>query len=262
MGKHGDHPVCQVYTCPPLECLPVKGASLLYIVGYVCNMNSQLIIIPFSCQRNGVVQIFGILPVYGDHLPVPQIHPAFAVGRTYVFSHTYSLVEHFIRKFRLDPKIHHNRENVRPGIIDMTYDLYYFSFRLCMLPAVRSQFCHYLMAAHGAHFLSRRYIDIFEISLIVRPYKAKVFALFVQAYDLCHCMGDNADDFAFFSLPAPGFYDNILDFISLKRSVYIFFRNKNIFPSISRSHKSKASGVCLKDSCKTLRRSAAVFSSL
>ena len=92
-----------------------------------------------------------------------------------------------------------------------------------MLSPIGSQLRQNFMAVHGPHLFARRDINIFEISLIIRSYKSEIFTFFIQSHNPRHSMGDNPYDFAFLSLPAPGFYNDIFNLIALKRAVYIFF---------------------------------------
>ena len=69
VGKHRNHTVCQINTGSTFPGLPVESAVLLDIVGHICNMNAQKVILPFSRKGNGIIQVFCILSVNRHHLP-------------------------------------------------------------------------------------------------------------------------------------------------------------------------------------------------
>ena len=70
-GQHRNHPVHQIYTGSALQGFPVHGTFLLYIIGYICNMHTQYILVSFHGQRHGIIQIFGIFPINRHHLYIP-----------------------------------------------------------------------------------------------------------------------------------------------------------------------------------------------
>ena len=144
----------------------------------------------------------------------------------------------------------------------MSDNLSHFSFRLGIFSAIGRQFYQNFMTGHSPVFFSCGNVYIFQISLIIRPYKSEIFILFIYTHNSGNCMGNNPDYFTFFSLSAPGFYDYIFNLVALKRTVYILFGNKNIFLSIRRSYETKSPGIGLKASGKPLRSTAAVFSPL
>ena len=92
MGQHRDYPVYQIHAGAPLKRLPVDCAVLLDIVGHICDMNPQDIVLPILNHGYCVIQILGILSVDRHHLPVPDILSPCPVGIGYVSGRTLRLV--------------------------------------------------------------------------------------------------------------------------------------------------------------------------
>ena len=69
VGQHGNHPVHEINACAALQSLPVQSRIFLHIVGYIRDMHTQMkqpCLILIKADR--IVQILGILPIYGHHL--------------------------------------------------------------------------------------------------------------------------------------------------------------------------------------------------
>ena len=80
MRKHRNNPIHQIHTGSSLECFPIQRAVFLYIIGDIGNMNAQYITVSFSCNRNCIVQILGILPINGNHLPISKILSSLSIS--------------------------------------------------------------------------------------------------------------------------------------------------------------------------------------
>ena len=130
MGEHGDHPVRQINTGPPFQSLPVQGAVLLHIVGHIRDVDAKEIVLSLHHKRNRVVQIFGVLPVNGHHLPVPQVLPPRHVRRAYLLRHPNRLVLHPLRELQGQFIPLHNGQDICPRVVHMADDLHDLPFRV------------------------------------------------------------------------------------------------------------------------------------
>ena len=92
-----------------------------------------------------------------------------------------------------------------------------------MLSAVGGQFCHYFMSRNRPHRLALRDIDICQVSLVIRAYKAKVFTLLVKPYYARHAMGQDFYHPSLFSFSLRRTQDDIFYFIPLESSVHVIF---------------------------------------
>ena len=114
-----------------------------HIMAHIRDVHAQTVyLLPVSfVQGYGVVQILGVLPVYGDRGPVPQILPArhirFADNRPAQPGLPDSDTSSGNSTGRsLGP---HNGHNVHSGVIDMPQDLRDLSLRLPSRSAVGSR---------------------------------------------------------------------------------------------------------------------------
>ena len=64
----------------PLQRLTVKGTSSLYIIAYICNVNTKMIDAILLCQSNCIIQILGVFSVNGDGLKMAKIQSAIPVS--------------------------------------------------------------------------------------------------------------------------------------------------------------------------------------
>ena len=225
-------------------------------------MYAQDIIFSFHCKRYGIIQIFRVLTVDRNHLPVSQIFSSGTVRLAHFFSHAHSLIQHLLGKFCPDSVIHNNGKNIRSGIIDMPDNFNDSPFRFRVFPAIGRQFHNNLMPGHCSHFFPGRYIYVVQVSRIIRPDKSEISALLIQADDLADRMRKDPDDLSF--PPSPGRrgrYD-ILHLIPLESSKHIILRDKYILSSILGRDKSKSPAVSLENPFIMFSMAFAVLPSL
>ena len=79
MRQHGNDPVYEINARSPLQCLPVQRGIFLYIIGYVRDMDAEMIQFSFFGQADRIIKVFGILSVYRHHLHIPQVHASCSV---------------------------------------------------------------------------------------------------------------------------------------------------------------------------------------
>ena len=69
--QHWHNAVCQINTGSTFQCFPVQSTVVLYIVAYICDMDSQMVNVPLFCQGNRIIQVFGIFAINSDCLQCP-----------------------------------------------------------------------------------------------------------------------------------------------------------------------------------------------
>ncbi len=174
MGQHGNHPVHQVNTGPPLQGLPVQGRILLNIICHVCNVNSQAVFFPIKGDAHSIVQILGILAVNGHHFHIPQIPAAGHVCLGYLLRHPFHLVHNLDGKFHWQLISPHNGQDVHPRIVHMPQDFRYFPFRTPLVRSVIRNLHYHFVAAHGALGALPGHKNIPGQSGVIRYYKSVV----------------------------------------------------------------------------------------
>ena len=193
MGQHGNNPVHQIDAGAPIQGFPIQCAALLYIVGHIRNVHAKTVMVSFSGQRNGIVQIFGIFSVNGHRLPVPDILPSCHICRTHRFCHVFCLFQNLFRKFHRQIISFYNRHNICSRIIDMPDNLHYFSFRFLPVTAITGEFHYHFMAVHRTLGMLQGNKYILGQFQIIRHHKTETFALLKSA----HQTGDASLEYFF-----------------------------------------------------------------
>ena len=81
MGQHRNHLIDQIDAGASLQCLFVKGRSLLDIMRHICNMHPQKIMAILHLKSNRIIQILGIFSINGHGHPISQISAPFSLFR-------------------------------------------------------------------------------------------------------------------------------------------------------------------------------------
>ena len=145
MWEHRDHTIHKIDTCTSFQRFSIKCTILLNIICHIRNMHSKHIVFSFTCDRNSIIQIFGIFPINSYHLPVSQILTSCHISFTDWLCHTHSLIQHTLREFCRKIIAFYNGQDICPRIIHMTNNFNYLSFRFSSFFSVRSKLCHYFV---------------------------------------------------------------------------------------------------------------------
>ncbi len=204
MGKHGDYPVHQIYAGTPLQGFPVQGRSLLYIIGHIRNVHSQTVIFTVKCDVHRIVQIFGVLSVYGNQHLLPQIPAARHICFRDLPGHPLRLIQHlFPKTFRkfISP---HDGQNIHPRIVHMPKNLRHLSLGIAVTAAVVGDLHHHFMTGNGPFrpFLGHK--NILGKPAVIRCHKTEVPGFLVCA----HHLRDPPGQYPQHSSSCPGFRFN------------------------------------------------------
>ena len=96
MRQHRNDTVHKIDACPARKRFDIQCRMLLHIIADICNMHAQPVMLPFHGQGNRVVQVFGILAVYGDHLPVPEVPASLHIRFADLLCHIGCLIQDFL----------------------------------------------------------------------------------------------------------------------------------------------------------------------
>ena len=151
VGQHGDHAIHQVHAGSTLEGFFIQRRGLLHIMADVRNVDSETIPVPGPLNADGVVQVLGLLAVYGNGRQISEILPSCPAVLLHLIGNLLQLVLYrpgeILRKI-VGPD---NRQNIYSRIVDMSQNLRDNAFRL--LPLLLSKvpdFHHDLVAADCA----------------------------------------------------------------------------------------------------------------
>ena len=175
-GKHRDHAVSQIDTGPAVQGFLVQRGSFCDILRHIGDMNAQDPVIALSDQRNGVIDVLGVLSVNGDGGNSAQVFavlPAdLLIAYIDMIRKLLRLLHDLLRKFRRNIIGPYQREDIDAGIGDMTEDLVDFTHGVFSVRVVDRDIGDDLMAFQRAGFLVR--LDLHDKGdlLVVRRHKS------------------------------------------------------------------------------------------
>ena len=134
--QHWHNAVCQINTGSTFQCFPVQSTVVLYIVAYICDMDSQMVNVPLFCQGNRIIQVFGIFAINSDCLQMSQIQSSISVCIQHMIRNTLSLLHYFLRKFTWDSEALDDCQDICTRCSDISQILLNFSFRILISGAI------------------------------------------------------------------------------------------------------------------------------
>ena len=238
-------------------------------------MDAQHIPVSLLCERNSVVQILGVLPVYGHHLPVSYILSARHVRLADVIRHTARLVQHLLRKLAGQVTPLHDGHDIHSRVIHMPQYLHNPALRLSSGAAIGGQLHHYLVAVYGSPVFSLRDEHVLQKTPVVRNDKsvALLFRLLIEPHQGGRPPLQDPDHAPLLPVSVavtsaavppvaavPG--EGHLHRVSVKRAAGVVLIDKNILLPAFHSHKSKSPRIGLVHAGEGLGLAFTVFSFL
>ena len=146
MWKHGNYSVYQIYARTTFLRFPVKCRILLYIVGHICNMNAQMIILSIFGKAYCIIKILGIFSVDCYHLYISQICSACHICLCHSMSYIFSLMQNLLREFHRQFIASDNRHNIYAWIIYMSKYFDNLAFRFTIIFSIICNLTYYFVA--------------------------------------------------------------------------------------------------------------------
>ena len=172
--QHWHNAVCQINTGSTFQCFPVQSTVVLYIVAYICDMDSQMVNVPLFCQRNRIIQVFGIFAINSDCLQMSQIQSSISVCIQHMIRNTLSLLHYFLRKFTWDSEALDDCQDICTRCSDISQILLNFSFRILISGAIICNHHDYFITIfYSCRFFSRNE-DIFGKFRIITDHKTEI----------------------------------------------------------------------------------------
>ena len=97
--QHRYNPVYKIYTCTTLISLLIKRTVFLYIVAYICNMNSKMIYTIFFRQSYCIVKILCIFSVNSYSIKISKVCPSRLVLFIHLIWNIIKIWHNLLRKF-------------------------------------------------------------------------------------------------------------------------------------------------------------------
>ena len=172
--QHWHNAVCQINTGSTFQCFPVQSTVILYIVAYICDMDSQMVNVPLFCQGNRIIQVFGIFAINSDCLQMSQIQSSISVCIQHMIRNTLSLLHYFLRKFTWDSEALDDCQDICTRCSDISQILLNFSFRILISGTIICNHHDYFITIfYSCRFFSRNE-DIFGKFRIITDHKTEI----------------------------------------------------------------------------------------
>ena len=172
--QHWHNAVCQINTGSTFQCFPVQSTVVLYIVAYICDMDSQMVNVPLFCQGNRIIQVFGIFAINSDCLQMSQIQSSISVCIQHMIRNTLSLLHYFLRKFTWDSEALDDCQDICTRCSDISQILLDLSFRILIPGTIICDHCDYFVPVFDPCCFFSRDKNIFGKFRIITDHKTEI----------------------------------------------------------------------------------------
>ena len=223
-------------------------------------MHPQMIKAAVKGNAYRIVQVFGILPVDGNHQDIPQVFPAFPVLFTDILRHTLCLVQQLFREFHRELITLNDRHNIHAGVVDMSQNLCHFSLGTALSRAVIRNLSNHLMSCHcalGVLFWNK---DISSYFPIIRHKEPIILTAFlISPHHLRNPSGDDFNDLRLSSSSGILRQQGNLNHILVKSSSRFVLRYEKVLLPPFYLHKAETLSITDKSTGKYISVAFHVF---
>ena len=206
-------------------------------------MHPQMIQPVLLKKTYGIIQIFGILTINGNHAKISEIHPAFSVAILHMIRHPGRLIGYFL--WEVHGKLHAfcHGQYINSRLPAVAQHLNNFSLGTSVMAAVLQHLNHYFLTVFclTGIFLGNK--DFSFYLMHIRFDKTKGTLLLISSHQLGHSMSRNGYHLCLGSASSFVCQRNNLHFIFMKSTAGIFLRDKIIQFFTFHFHKAKTLGM-------------------
>ena len=197
LRQHRQYAVDKINACAALSCFLIQHAVFGNIIADIRNINAQQIFIIVNLLYvNSIVQVLGILSVYGYDSALTQVAAACQLALFNRLRNLARSLQHLVRKSQRQIILLDNRQNFQAHITDVAQNLGNLALGLAVLLRPFSNFYYYLLTVLRTVKVLAHNIYILTDALIVRRYKGEITGLVKNAYNFIIGMRDDTQDFA------------------------------------------------------------------